>query len=94
MMDNFKIWWPFRFFVAMTTEENIEHMTVLLSYKIHVILDVHISNISGNNLLDIIIYGNHFNLLVTMVTRQKTSYKVLFCDYCILCTYIILLFDK
>ena len=55
----------------MTTEENIEHMTVLLSYKMPVILAVHIS---GNNLLDIIIYSNHFNLLVTMVTRQKTSY--------------------
>ena len=33
----------FGFFVAMTTEENVEHMIVLLLYEIHVILTVHIS---------------------------------------------------
>ena len=67
----------------MTTEGIIEHMIVLLLYEIHVILTVHISNISDNNMLEKKLYGGHFDLFVTMVTGQNTSYKVLFCDHCI-----------
>ena len=67
----------------MTTEENVEHMIVLLLYEIHVIRTVQISNISDNNMLEMKIYSGHFDLFDTMVTGQKTSYKVLFCDHCI-----------
>ena len=67
----------------MTTEENVEHMIVLLLYEIHVIRTVQISNISDNNMLEMKIYSGHFDLFDTMVIGQKTSYKVLFCDHCI-----------
>ena len=67
----------------MTTEENFEHMIVLLLYEIHVIRTVQISNISDNNMLEMKIYSGHFDVFATMVTGQKTSYKVLFCDHCI-----------
>ena len=74
----------------MTTEENVEHMIVLLLYEIHVIRTVQISNISDNNMLEMKIYSGHFDVFATMVTGQKTSYKVLFCDHCIyICIYII-----
>ena len=68
-MNNCKLWWPFCFFVAMTTEENIEHMIVLLLYEIHVILTVPISNISDNNMLEMTIYSGHFDLCITMATK-------------------------
>ena len=68
-MNNCKLWRPFCFFVAMTTEENIEHMIVLLLYEIHVILTVPISNISDNNMLEMTIYGGHFDLFITMATK-------------------------
>ena len=67
----------------MTTEENVEHMIVLLLYEIHVIRTVQISNISDSNMLEMKIYSGHFDEFDTMVTGQKTSYKVLFCDHCI-----------
>ena len=73
----------------MTTEGIIEHMIVLLLYEIHFIRTVQISNISDNNMLEMKIYSGLFDVFGTMVTGQKTSYKVLFCDHCILCTYII-----
>ena len=60
-----------------------EHMIVLLLYEIHVIRTVQISNISDNNMLEMKIYSGHFDVFATMVTGQKTSYKVLFCDHCI-----------
>ena len=53
----------------MTTEENIEHMIVLLLYEIHVILTVPISNISDNNMLEMTIYSGHFDLFITMATK-------------------------
>ena len=81
--NNCKLWRPFCFFVAMTTEENVEHMIVLLLYEIHVIRTVQISNISDNNMLEMKMYSGHFDVFATMVTGQKTSYKVLFCDHCI-----------
>ena len=62
----------------MTTEENVKHMIVLLLYEIHVIRTVQISNISDNNMLEMKIYSGHFDVFDTMVTGQKTSYKVLF----------------
>ena len=72
----------FVFFVAVTTGGDIEHMIVLLLYEIHVIRTVQISNIS-DNMLEMKIYSGHFDVFATMVTGQKTSYKVLFCDHCI-----------
>ena len=71
------------FFIAMTTGWDIEHMIVLLLYEIHVIRTVQISNISDNNMLEMKIDSGHFYVFATMVTGQKTSYKVLFCDHCI-----------
>ena len=56
--------------------------------KYIIILTVHISNIS-DNMLEKKIYGGHFDLFVTMVTGQNTSYKVSLCDHLYICTYII-----
>ena len=68
-MNKCKIWRPFCFFVAMTAEENLEHMMVLPLYQIHVILTVQIYNISDNNMLEMKNYCGHFDLLVTMATK-------------------------
>ena len=46
----------------MTTEENVEHIIVLLLYEIHVIRTVQISNISDNNMLEMKSYSGHFDV--------------------------------